>query len=154
MSVRDGLVFLNILAAMIWTGGMLAIAVATTAARGTLSATEQVRFFRALGRRYSVLSGGALATFAVSGLALAGTPGDWTAAQATVAGLTVLTATLTAVGVINARAVQRVRARALIEPDDVVLVARLRALRRSAAVLRASIAIVTLSAVAVGSTLV
>lgn len=39
------------------------------------------------------------------------------------------------------RAVQRARAQALAEPADVSLVARLRALRRSAAVLRASIAI-------------
>jgi uncharacterized membrane protein len=152
--MRDVLVFLNILAAMIWTGGMCAIVVATSAARGTLSAAEQVRFFRALGRRYSVLSGAALAVFAVSGLALAGAPGDWSATEATVAGLTVLTAALTAVGVINARAVQRARAQALSEPADVSLDARLRALRRSAAVLRGSIAIVTLTAVALGSTLV
>lgn len=154
MSLRDVLVFLNILAAMIWTGGMCAIAVATTAARGTLSGADQVRFFRALGRRYSVLSGGALAIFAISGLALAGTPGDWTVTQATVASLTVLTAALTGVGVINARNVQSVRVRALAEPADVSLAARLRALRRSAAVLRASIAVVTLSAVALGSTLI
>ena len=67
MSLRDVLVFLNILAAMIWTGGMCAITVATTAARGTLSAADQGRFFRALGRRYSVLSAVALATFAITG---------------------------------------------------------------------------------------
>lgn len=154
MSLRDVLVFLNILAAMIWTGGMCAVAVATTAARGTLSAADQVRFFRALGRRYSVLSGGALGVFAVSGLALAGSPADWTATHAAVAGLTVLTAALTGVGVVNARAVQRARAQALTAPEDGSAAARLRTLRRSAAVLRASIAIVTLSAVAVGSTLV
>jgi hypothetical protein len=133
---------------------MCAIAVAATAARSTLSAADQVRFFRALGRRYSVLSGSALAIFAVSGLALAGTPADWTATHAALAGLTALTAALTGVGVVNARAVQRVRAQALAEPADVSLAARLRALRRSAAVLRASIAIVTLSAVAIGSALV
>ena len=154
MSLRDVLVFLSILAAMIWTGGMCAIVVATVAARGTLAAAEQVRFFRALGRRYSVLSGGALATFAVSGLALAGSPAGWTGAHAAVAGLTALTAGLTGVGVINARAVQRARAQALAEPANGSLAARLRALRRSAALLRASIAGVTLGAIAIGSTLV
>jgi uncharacterized membrane protein len=100
MSLRDVLIFLNILAAMIWTGGMCAIAVAATAARSTLSAADQVRFFRALGRRYSVLSGSALAIFAVSGLALAGTPADWTATHAALAGLTALTAALTGVCVV------------------------------------------------------
>jgi hypothetical protein len=65
----------------------------------------------------------------------------------------VLTAVLTGVGVINARAVQRARAQALAEPADVAPAARLRALRRSATVPRASITIVTLSAVAIGSTL-
>jgi uncharacterized membrane protein len=154
MSLRDILVFLNLLAAMIWTGGMCAIAVTTAAARATLSPAEQIRFFRAVGRRYSVLSGGALATFAISGLSLAGTPGQWTAAQATVAGLTALTAALTVLGVINARAVQRLRAEALADPADVRLDSRLHAARRSATVLRAAIAIVTLSAVLIASTLV
>lgn len=153
MSVRDVLVFANILAAMIWTGGMCAIAVATTAARGTLAAADQVRFFRALGRRYSVLSGSALATFAGSGLALAGAPGDWTVTQAVLAGLTVLASALTGVGVVNARAVQRIRAQPLAEAAA-ESAARLRTLRRSATVLRVSIAIVTLGAVAIGSTLV
>jgi uncharacterized membrane protein len=154
MSLRDILVFLNLLAAMIWTGGMCAIAVTTTAARATLSPAEQIRFFRAVGRRYSVLSGGALATFAISGLSLAGTPGQWDATQATVAGLTALTAALTVLGVINARAVQRLRAEALADPADVRLGSRLHAARRSATVLRAAIAIVTLSAVLIASTLV
>jgi uncharacterized membrane protein len=149
MSLRDVLVFVNVLAAMIWTGGMFAVALATAAARGTLPPAEQMRFFRALGRRYSVLSGSALVTFAVSGFALAGNPDDWTATQRTVAGLTVLTALLTVVGVINARAVQRLRAQALLEPSDVRLAVRLRRAGRSAVVLRSAIAVVTLSAVLV-----
>lgn len=152
MSLRDALVFLNLLAAMIWTGGMCAIAVATTAARGTLSPADQVRFFRALGHRYSVLSGGALGTFAVSGLALAGAPAGWTATQAAVAGLTALAAALTGVGVRNARAVQRLRAEALADPASAPDDRRLRAARRRATVLRSAIGVVTLGAVLIGST--
>ena len=69
---------LNLLAAMIWAGGMVAVTVATVAARQTLEPKQQVRFFAALGRRYGIVSGAALAIFIVSGLAIAGDPAEWT----------------------------------------------------------------------------
>ena len=92
---------------------MVAVTVATTAARRTLGPEEQVRFFRALGRRYGITAGLALTIFAITGLALAGAPAGYTATQTAVAALTALIAALTAIGVINARAVQRLRAQAL-----------------------------------------
>lgn len=143
---------LNLLAAMVWTGGMVAVVVATIAARQTLEAEQQVRFFRALGRRYGVVSGLALALFAITGVALAGDPGGWSAAEATVAVLTVLVAALTVAGVLNARAVQRLRAAALArERDDSETEGRLRAARRTANALRGLIALVTLAAVLVAT---
>lgn len=146
--------FVALVASMVWTGGMVAVAVATVAARETLGPAEQVRFFRALGRRYGIVSSGALLIFALTGVALAGAPAGWTATQAAIAVLTALTAALTVVGVINARAVQRLRARALADPSDAPLASRLRTAARAAAALRAAIAVVTLAAVLTASTLI
>ncbi len=140
------LLSLNLLAAMVWTGGMVAVSVATVAARQTLEPDQQVRFFRALGRRYGVVSGLALVLFAVTGAVLAGSPGSWSATETAVAVLTAVVAALTVAGVINARAVQRLRAQALEgggSGDD----AGLRKARRTANVLRGLIALVTLAAV-------
>ena len=141
---------LNLLAAMIWTGGMVAVTVATVAARQTLEPKQQVRFFAALGRRYGIVSGAALAAFMVSGLILAGDPAEWTGTETAIAALTAAAAALTVVGVINARAVQRLRSQA-IEAGDHDDDSRLRNTRRTATVLRALIALVTLAAVIVAT---
>lgn len=154
MAPHDVLVFVALVVAMVWTGGMVAVTVATVAARETLGPAEQVRFFRALGRRYGTVSSAALLVFTLTGLALAGDPAGWTATQAAIAALTALTAALTVVGVINARAVQRLRARALADPADAPPASRLRAAARTAAALRAAIGVVTLAAVLTASTLI
>lgn len=146
MVPHDVLYPLNLLAAMVWTGGMVAVTVATVAARRALEPAEQVRFFRALGRRYEIVASGALLVFAVTGVALAGRPSDWTGAESAVAALTALVAVLTIVGVLNARAVQRLRSQALAKSDD-ALDRRLRNAARTAAAVRILIAAVTLAAV-------
>ena len=118
MVPHDVLYPLNLLTAMVWTGGMVAVTVVTVAARNALAPADQVRFFRALGRRYGIVAGGALFTFAVTGAALAGHPSSWTGTEATVAALTALVAVLTIIGVLNARAVQRLRSQAMAKSDD------------------------------------
>jgi len=65
-----------------------------------------------------------------------------------------VTGALTAVGVINARAVQRLRAETLARQSDAPLARRLRAAGRTAVALRIAIAVVTLIAVLIGSTLI
>lgn len=142
-----GIIFLlNLLAAMVWVGGMVAVTVSTIAARATLEPGQQVQFFRALGRRWAIVSGVALGVFAVTGLLLAGEPGSWTGTEVAVAALTAAVALLTVAGVRNARAVQRLRAQALAE-GDVVGGDGLRRARQTANVLRGLIAAVTLAAV-------
>ena len=154
MAARDLLVSLHLLAAMVWTGGMVAVTVATTAARHALGPADQVRFFRALGRRYGVTAGLALFTFAITGLALAGAPAGWTATQTAVAALTTLIAAVTVVGVVNARAVQRLRAQALADPADAPLASRRRTAARTATALRTAIGVLTLASVLTASTLI
>lgn len=144
------LLTLNLLGAMVWTGGMVAVAVATIAARQTLEPDQQVRFFRALGRRYGVVAGLALVLFAATGAVLAGDPAGWTATETAVALLTAVVAALTVAGVINARAVQRLRAGA-IERGETADDGRLRSARRTANALRGLIALVTLAAVIIAT---
>ena len=141
---------LNLLGAMIWTGGMVAVTVATVAARQTLEPKQQVSFFAALGRRYGIVSGAALAIFIVSGLVIAGDPAEWTSTETAIAALTAAAAALTVLGVINARAVQRLRSQA-IATGDRDSDSRLRNTRRTATVLRVLIALVTLAAVLVAT---
>lgn len=133
---------------------MVAVTVASSAARQELAPAEQVRFFRTLGRRYGMTAGLALLIFALTGIPLAGAPSDWTATQSAVAALTASAALLTAIGVINARAVQRLRGRSLTDPADALLRGRLRRATRAATAMRAAIALVTLAAVVTGSTLI
>lgn len=147
----DVLFLVNLLAAMTWTGGMVAVTVATIAARHTLPPEQQVRFFRALGRRYGIASGVALALFAATGVGLAGEPSEWTGTETAVAALTAVVAGLTVLGVLNARAVQRLRGQALERPDDAELAGRHRAAARTATALRALIAAVTLLTVGVAT---
>ncbi|CAN5404135.1 hypothetical protein BH10ACT11_BH10ACT11_18460 [soil metagenome] len=150
VEIADLLFSVNLLAAMIWTGGLFAVAVATAAARQTLAPDEQVRFFRALGRRYGVVAGLALIVFAITGAISAGAPNSWTSSEATVAILTVAVSALTVVGVRNARAVQRLRAAALQRgnaEDD----GPLRRARRTANAVRGLIALATLAALVVAT---
>lgn len=144
--LADILDSLNVLSAMVWTGGLVAVTVATIAARHTLEPEQQVRFFAALGRRYAVVSGAALVLFIVSGLLLAGNPDEWTAAETAVAALTASAVLLTVVGVLNARTVQRLRSRAVgagtAEHDPL-----LQRVQRRATALRVLIAAVTVAAV-------
>ena len=147
--IDDVLRIVNLLAGIIWTGGLVAVAVATRAARSTLGERDQIEFLRAFGRLYGVVAGSALLLFAISGIALAGAPGGWSGSEVTLAVLTVLVAALTAVGVRNARLVGRLRTAALADDADD---AGLRSAARAAGVLRAAIAVVTLIAVVVAVT--
>jgi len=151
MSIFTGqiLLSLNLLAAMVWTGGLVAIATSTLAARETLPAADQVGFFRSLGRRWALVSGLALALFAVTGIGLAGAPGDWSSTERAVAALTLAVALLTLLGVRNARAVQRLRARSLTPGEGPGT--ELDGARRTAHLLRGLIALATLAAVLVAT---
>jgi len=135
---------------MVWVGGLVAVAVATAAARASLGEREQVEFFRALGRRYGVVSGAALAAFALTGLILLGDPGRWSPRESTTAGLVLLIACSTAAGVRAARRTQQAAAQALVDPNAAAQ-AQLTTARRRSVGLRALIATATLAAVLVAT---
>ena len=49
------LVAVELIAASIWVGGMVCLAIVAKAARGVLEESSQVTFFRAVGRRYGMV---------------------------------------------------------------------------------------------------
>lgn len=135
------LVAIHLLAATIWVGGFVAIAVVGRVARRTLEPPDRIAFFRSLGRAYGVVGGAALLVALGTGIALLPepltSPRDL-AAFALGAALVVATAA----GVRQARAMTRLRTRVLAEP---ALTGRLRRAAIAATLLRASIGLLTLA---------
>jgi hypothetical protein len=138
-----------VFAAAVWVGGLVAIFVVARVARRTLQPRERVAFFRRLGRAYGPVGGIALAVALGCGAALL----DGHAWDGTLIAATVLAACLvgvTAAGVVQARRMTRIRQAALRQPGNAKLAARVCRGAISAAVLRATIAAVSLALIALG----
>lgn len=151
--MTEALTGLLIFAAAVWVGGFAAIGVVARVATRTLAPDARVSFFRGLGRSYGIVGSTALALAYGTGAALVyGRPWDgWLTATAVVA--TALVA-VTAVGVVQARRMSRLRRRALQEaPDtgmDAATAGRVRRGARSAGVLRSLIGALSLALLALG----
>lgn len=146
------LVFAALLGACVWVGGFVAIVVVTRVARRTLEPRAQVAFFRALGRSYGLVSGSALAVALIGGAALLSDE-RWTGttlATVVVAGALLVA---TAAGVIQARGMTRLRQRAIDEPNDPALAARVRRGAVCAGALRATIGILSVGLLALAAVL-
>lgn len=140
------------LASCIWVGGYVAIAVVARAAARTLEPTARVAFFRALGRSYLLVGGPALVVALGTGAGLlSGHRWDGTLIATVVVAAALLVAL--AVGVVQARRMTRVRRASLAAPDDTALAAGVRRGARAATLLRASIGLLSLALIALGSLL-
>jgi uncharacterized membrane protein len=143
--VRAALVAIELLAASVWVGGLVAIAVVARCAREQLEPAARVGFFRSLGRRYLRVGGTALVVaYAAGALLLRG--GGWTDLDSAIVAAAAALVAVTLAGVVQARALTRLRA-ALLAGDprlDAGYVAR-RA--RRAGALRGLIAAATVTLV-------
>lgn len=141
------LVAIELIAACIWVGSLVCLAIVANVARSVLEGPSQVAFFRALGRRYGIVGTASLLVAIGAGLALAWPPSSWSNiidAAVALAGLLVL---LTGAGMAQARAMGSIRRRAMSSPDDE---GAGRAVRRGqilAGALRGTMALVTLAIV-------
>jgi uncharacterized membrane protein len=144
------LLVVHALSAAIWIGGLVAILVVARAASATLDPAARIEFFRALGRAYGVVGGLALLVALASGaILLDDHPWDGLLiATAIVAGALLLAL---ATGVAQARAMTRLRRRALESPE---LGARVHRGAALAGALRGLIALLTLALVILGAALV
>ncbi|MGH9104504.1 MAG: hypothetical protein ACRDZX_01445, partial [Acidimicrobiales bacterium] len=78
-AASTAVVTVELISASIWVGSLVCLTVVTSAARKVLDAPSQVRFFRAVGRRYGPVGTGSLLVAIGAGLWLAWPPGTWTA---------------------------------------------------------------------------
>ncbi|MGC8463665.1 MAG: hypothetical protein ACP5P9_08365 [Acidimicrobiales bacterium] len=147
MDTNPVLVTLELLAASIWVGSLVCLAVVARTGRATLDGPAQVAFFRALGRRYAVVGTAALLVAIGVGLAMAWPPSTWSAtidAAVVLAGLLVLASVA---GMAQARAMGTLRGRSMNAPADPVARAAVRRGRRVATALRLLMAADTLGVV-------
>jgi hypothetical protein len=144
------LVAVELVAASIWIGGFVAIVIVARTASATLGPTDRIAFFRSLGRTYAIVGPLALlVALAVGAILLDGHSWDGLLiATAIVAGALLLAL---AAGMYQARAMTRLRRRALKEPalDD-----RVRRGATVAAALRALIGVLTLALVILAAALI
>ncbi|MBS1887389.1 MAG: hypothetical protein JSU06_09390 [Actinobacteria bacterium] len=143
------LLVVNALSAAIWIGGLVAIFVVARAASATLDPPQRIAFFRVLGRTYGIVGTIALLVALASGaILLAGHPWDALLLATAIVAAALLLAL--AVGMAQARAMTRLRRRAIDSPELADGVRRGAAL---AGVLRGAIAALTLALVVLGAAL-
>jgi len=141
------------LAASIWVGSLVCLALVSRAGRRVLDESSFVALFREVGRVYRILGTGALVVAICSGLWLA-----WPISVTGVAAALLLSSALlvvtTAAGMAQARAMTMRRMRALSEPNDQEVA---RVVRRGAAIagmLRGLMGLLTLVILVLGAGLV
>jgi hypothetical protein len=138
-----------VLAACVWTGGLVAIFVAARVAHRTLRPADRVAFFRGLGRAYGPVGGAALTVALGCGAALL-SGHAWDAALTAAVVIAVCLLAVTGAGVVQARHMTRVRRDTLSNPGDRAAARRVRLGAVRAAALRSAIAVLTVALLAVG----
>lgn len=152
-TVSAPLIAVNALASAIWVGGLVAIFVVARAASRTLEPAQRVEFFRALGRSYGIVGTVALLVALITGAVLLdGHPWDGLLVAATAVAGALLVAT--AAGMAQARAMTRLRRRAVAQVGGESLDPKVRRGALLAAILRACIGALTLALVVLGAALV
>jgi hypothetical protein len=147
LAMSTPLVAVELLAACIWVGSLVCLALVANVARKVLDGPSQATFFRAVGRRYGMVGTGSLLVAIGAGLALAWPPASWSStidAAVALAGVLVLA---TAVGMIQARQMTTLRRQAMGAPDDQIVAGAVRRGRLVAGALRGLMALVTLAIV-------
>jgi len=144
------LLVVEALAAATWIGGLVAIFIVARTASATLDPPQRIAFFASLGRTYGIVGSVALLLALAAGAVLLDDhPWDGLLiATAIVAGALLLAL---AAGIAQARAMTRLRRRAL---DTPALVGQVRRGAAVAAALRGAIALLTLTLVVLGAALV
>lgn len=151
-SVQAIIAVILILAASVWLGGYVAIAVVARVSARVLEPAQRAALFRTLGRTYLVVGGGALVLMYASGAALI-TAHGWDATAFAAAVLAVVLVVILMVAARQARHIGRLRRRAFADPDDTAMAAELRSTARSAGMLRGALGVVSLALVALGAVL-
>jgi len=112
------LVAVELIAASIWVGGMVCLAIVAKAARGVLDDSSQVAFFRAVGRRYGMVGTASLLIAIAAGLALSWPPSSWSRTIDAAVALAGVLIVATIAGMMQARAMTALRRTLIASPGD------------------------------------
>ena len=143
---RTLLITVGAVAAAIWVGGIVVVALVAATVRGQLSQPEQIEFFRTFGRRYLVLSGCALGLAYACGTPLLLLHGGWSDRKSWIVALALALVAATGAGVAQARRLTQVRRGALSYGGGTTVTAAGRD-ARAALALRLAIAVITVALV-------
>ncbi len=152
--MRTVLIAVEMLAASIWVGSLVCLALVSSVARDVLDPASRIALFRGIGRLYGVVGTGALVVAIGIGVALAGRPSHWTASVTGALILSGVLVVVTALGMIQARRMTARRRQAIDAPDDQAVTRMIRRGAAMAGALRASIAVLTLAIVVLAAHLV
>jgi hydroxyethylthiazole kinase-like sugar kinase family protein len=142
------------LAASVWVGSLVCLAIVSSASRTVLDRAARVALFRRVGRLYGVVGTGCLLFAIIAGVVI-----FWPLSDAPAGGLAVLAMSLalvllTAAGMAQARRMSASRQRQLESPLDQDAERRVQRGARLAGMLRGSIAVITLAIVVLGAQLI
>lgn len=154
LATNPVLVGFELLASSVWLGSLVCLAVVASAARSALDAPSRIAFFRSLGRRYGIVGNLALAVAIGVGLAMAWPPSTWGPLEDAAIALAGVLVVATALGIVQARAIGRLRRRSLAAPEDGVLARKVRRGAIAASVLRSVLAVVSLAILALAARLI
>ena len=154
LTTSTPLVAVELVAASIWVGSLVCLAVVTAAARRVLDTPSQVALFRAVGRRYGLVGTTALLVAIGTGLALSWPPAAWSPITDSAVALAGLLVIASGVGMAQARAMTRLRRQATSAPEDQGLAVSVRRGRLLANMLRGLMAAVTLAIVVLAAQII
>ncbi len=147
---RTVLVAVELLAAGIWVGSLVCLALVSSVARRVLDASSRIAFFRGIGSVYGIVGTAALLVAIAAGGALAGRPAQWNSTVTAAIALSFVLVALTVVGMMQARAMRVRRQHAVDVPSNVTA----DAVRRGAALagaLRGAMSLLTLVILVLGA---
>jgi len=147
LATSASLVAVELIAASIWVGGMVCLAIVANAARGVLDESSQMAFFRMVGRRYGMVGTASLFIAIAAGLALSWPPSSWSGTGDAVAVLAGVLVVATSAGMLQARSMTALRRKSIAHPEDGSTAAALRRGRLLANAIRGAMALMTLAAV-------
>jgi hypothetical protein len=152
-TVRVALLTIGIVAASIWVGSLVSLAVVSTVARRTLDARSFVALFRGVGRSYQYIGTGSLLVAITVGVALAWPPSDVHGGLAVEFALGALLLLVSVAGMVQARRMTVRRRRALDDPEDASAASAVKRGAMAATALRVAIALLTFAMIVEGANL-
>src|SRR5581483_7368977 len=148
---RTVLIAVEMLAASVWIGSLVCLALVSSAARQVLDPAARVALFRRVGRVYGVVGTGSLAVAICGGVALAWPPSQFGGTVTAALALSLAIGAITVVGMLQARRMTRLRQRVIKSPADATAVSELRRGAALAGALLGSMAVLTLVVVALAA---